>query len=71
MRPRIYLRVGDRVHHLHYTRWGYGEVVEERHSRLDGGTCLVRIQFDDGRERSFLNDLDSSMCCYNAGVRII
>lgn len=71
MKVRIYLRAGDRVHHLHYTRWGHGKVVEEKHSSLDGGTCMVRILFEDGKERSFLNNLENSLCCYHAGIRLI
>jgi hypothetical protein len=69
-RPRLYLRVGDRVKHLRYSYWGHGEVVEEKHSCLAGGFCLVRIMFEDGKERSFINDMDSSLCCYYAGVRL-
>ncbi|RJQ14206.1 MAG: DUF3553 domain-containing protein [Nitrospiraceae bacterium] len=71
MRKRLYLKVGDRVSHLKYSVWGAGEVVEERHSNLSGGVCLVRILFEDGEERSFINDLESALCCYYAGVRII
>lgn len=71
MKPRIYLRVGDKVKHLRYYVWGYGEVVEEKHSALDGGFCLVRILFEDGTERSFINDLDNECCCYYAGIRVI
>lgn len=71
MRKRLYLKVGDRVNHLAYLAWGAGEVVEERHSDLSGGFCFVRILFEDGNERSFINDLDHSHCCYYAGVRII
>ena len=48
MKPRIYLKVGDRVKHLRYNVWGCGEVVEEKHSSLEGGFCLVRVLFDDG-----------------------
>jgi len=71
MRKRLYLKVGDRVNHLKYSRWGVGEVVEEKHSQLSGGSCLVRVMFEDGNERSFINDLDSALCCYYAGVRLI
>ena len=71
MRKRLYLKVGDRVNHLKYTAWGLGEVVEEKHSDLSGGFCFARIVFQDGNERSFINDLDSAYCCYYAGVRII
>ncbi|MBI5055428.1 MAG: DUF3553 domain-containing protein [Nitrospirae bacterium] len=71
MPRRLYLKVGDRVSHLNYSAWGTGEVVEEKHSSLTGGFCLVRIMFEDGEERSFINDLESALCCYYAGVRII
>lgn len=67
----MYLKIGDRVRHLRYSVWGQGEVVEEKHSTLEGGFCLVRILFNDGIERSFINDLDNGACCYYAGVRII
>ncbi|MEJ2182959.1 MAG: DUF3553 domain-containing protein [Nitrospirota bacterium] len=69
--PRLYLRAGDRVRHVRYGCWGEGEVVEERHSTLPGGFCLVRIMFEDGEERSFINDLDSELCCYFAGIRLL
>ncbi|RJQ54048.1 MAG: DUF3553 domain-containing protein [Nitrospiraceae bacterium] len=71
MRKRLYLRVGDKVNHLKYSGWGVGEVVEEKHSQLSGGFCFVKVLFEDGNERSFINDLDNSFCCYYAGVRII
>jgi len=71
MGPRIYLRVGDRVKHLRYDIWGCGEVVEEKHSSLEGGLYLARILFEDGIERSFINNMDNECCCYYAGVRII
>ena len=69
-RPRLYLRTGDRVLHLRHRQWGLGEVMEEKHSGLPGGTCMVRVAFKDGMERTFINDLDSSMCCYFAGLRL-
>jgi hypothetical protein len=71
MGPRIYLRVGDKVRHLKYKRWGTGEVIEEKHSTLAGGCCLVRIMFEDGIERAFINDMDNALCCYYAGVRLL
>jgi len=71
MGQRIYLRIGDKVRHLRYFAWGMGEVIEERHSTLPGGCCLVRILFQDGNERSFINDLDNELCCYYAGIRLI
>lgn len=66
---RIYLRVGDHVVHSKFPQWGKGVVVEVRSSNI-GGLCIVRISFMDGRERSFINDLDDQNCCYYAGVRI-
>jgi hypothetical protein len=71
MKPRLYLRVGDKVKHLRHWVWGDGEVVEERHSILPGGFCFVRVLFDDGVERSFINDLDHECCCYYAGIRLL
>jgi hypothetical protein len=66
---RLYLRLGDKVLHRDYGQWGYGIVVEEMTSSVPGGTCLVRIDFDDGRQRTFNNDLDNETCCYYFGVR--
>ncbi|MDP3296440.1 MAG: DUF3553 domain-containing protein [Nitrospirota bacterium] len=71
MRKRLYLKVGDKVNHLKYSTWGVGEVVEEKHSLLSGGFCLVRILFEDGNERSFINDMENECCCYYAGIRIL
>ncbi|GAB4543145.1 MAG: hypothetical protein Fur0020_12610 [Thermodesulfovibrionia bacterium] len=71
MHKRLYLKVGDRVSHLRYSFWGIGEVIEERHSNLEGGLCFVRVMFEDGNERSFINDLDSEFCCYYSGIRIV
>ncbi len=71
MRKRLYLKVGDKVNHLKYSTWGVGEVVEEKHSVLSGGFCLVRILFEDGNERSFINDMENECCCYYAGIRIL
>ena len=67
---RRYLKLGDEVIHTKYPQWGRGVVVEEKNSRMSGGTCLVRVVFKDGVERSFLNDLDNYSCCYYAGIRI-
>jgi len=66
---RLYLRLGDAVLHRDYEQWGPGRVVEEMTSTLPGGTCLVRIQFADGRQRTFNNDLDNETCCYYFGIR--
>lgn len=71
MKPRIYVKVGDLVRHIHYNSWGEGEVVEEKHSTLPGGICLVRILFSDGVERSFMNNLNDESCCYYAGLRLV
>lgn len=67
--PRLYLRLGDHVVHPRYEEWGHGIVVEEMTSTLIGGTCLVRILFDDGQQRTFSNDLDNDICCYYFGIR--
>jgi hypothetical protein len=45
-------------------------VIEEKHSVLPGGICMARVLFEDGIERSFINDLNSELCCFYAGVRI-
>jgi hypothetical protein len=71
MKPRLYLKVGDLVRHIHYNSWGEGEVVEEKHSTLPGGICIVRILFEDGIERSFMNNLNNESCCYYAGLRLV
>lgn len=71
MRKRLYLKVGDRVTHKRYSRWGSGKVVEEKHSSLSGGLCFVRILFEDGNERSFINDMDHQCCCCYSGIRIL
>jgi hypothetical protein len=68
---RLYLRLGDRVTHLRYEEWGEGAVVEERTSVVPGGTCLVRLLWEDGQQRTFNNDLDHEQCCYFFGVRKI
>lgn len=66
---RIYLRLGDRVTHLYHEEWGEGAVVEEMTSIVPGGTCLVRLLFEDGQQRTFNNDLDHEQCCYFFGLR--
>lgn len=71
MRRRLYLRVGDKVAHLRFSYWGEGRVVEEKHSILEGGFCLIRVVFDDGIERCFINDLDNQGCCYYSGLRLL
>jgi hypothetical protein len=71
MNKRLFLRTGDKVRHINYCSWGTGEVVEEKHSELPGGFCLVRIFFQDGNERSFINDLNNHSCCCYTGIRLI
>lgn len=71
MKQRLYLRVGDKVKHIKYFSWGVGEVVEEKHSDLPGGFCFVRIAFQDGDERSFINDLGNELCCYYTGIKLL
>jgi hypothetical protein len=66
---RLYLRLNDIVTHRDHAEWGDGTVVEEMTSTVPGGTCLVRIKFQDGHQRTFSNDLDSQSCCYYFGVR--
>ena len=70
MGHRLFLKAGDTVVHLRYPTWGRGRVIEEKSSTLSGGTCIVRVVFGDGNERSFINDLDNYNCCYYAGIRL-
>lgn len=60
---RQFLRLGDRVWQDYREDWGNGVVVEVMTSTIIGGTCLVRILFEDGQQRTFNNDLNSEMCC--------
>ena len=71
MNKRLFLKTGDKVSHTDYLSWGTGEVIEEKHSTLPGGFCLVRIRFQDGNERSFINDLNNHACCCYTGIRLI
>ena len=66
---RLFLRLGDRVHHVTQESWGLGAVVEVMTSIVPGGTCLVRILFEDGQQRTFNNDMDSELCCCYLGMR--
>jgi len=66
---RLYLRLGDRVYSDSHEEWGIGAVVEQMTSIVIGGTCLVRVLFEDGHQRTFNNDLDHEMCCYYMGVK--
>ncbi len=68
-RKRLFLKVGEEVAHNHYYQWGIGVVEEVMTSSVPGGTCLVRIRFQDRRLRVFNNDMDSEGCCYFFGVR--
>ena len=69
--PSLFLQVGDRVYHKNYLRWGQGVVIEERTSKLPGGFCYVRINFQDGTVRVFDNNYKSECCCYYAGIEKI
>lgn len=69
MAHRLYLRLGDRVFHRAHEEWGEGAVVEEMTSILEGGTCIVRILFEDGQQRTFHNDMENELCCYYFGIR--
>ena len=66
---RLFLKLGDRVQHAEYEEWGIGAVVEVMTSVVPGGTCIVRILFEDGQQRTFINDMDSELCCCYRGVR--
>jgi hypothetical protein len=68
-KKRLFLRLGDRVQHTAYEEWGIGAVVEVMTSIVPGGTCIVRILFEDGQQRTFINDMDSDLCCCYRGVR--
>lgn len=67
----LFLKVGDRVYHKRFMRWGMGSVIEERTSELPGGFCYVRVSFTDGQIRVFDNNLKSECCCYYAGIEKI
>jgi len=67
--PRLFLKAGEKVTHRSYLQWGVGVVEEVMTSNVPGGTCLVRIRFQDGRLRVFHNDLDNQGCCYYFGLR--
>lgn len=68
-RKRLFLKVGEEVTHNNNYQWGIGVVEEVMTSSVPGGTCLVRIRFQDRRLRVFNNDMDSEGCCYFFGVR--
>ena len=69
VKHRLYLQIGDHVMHRQYEQWGAGVVVEAMTSVLAGGTCLVRVDFEDGQQRTFDNNLESQSCCYYFGIR--
>ncbi len=71
MKKRFYLKIGDKVRHRKHPVWGSGKVTEEKHSSLSGGSCLVKIMFEDGNERSFINDMDNECCCYFSGIKLL
>jgi hypothetical protein len=66
-----YLRVGDKVFHKKCRSWGGGIVIETWSSDLPGGTCFVKILFQDGKQRVFDNSYDSVCCCYYTGVTLL
>ena len=68
-RKRLFLKVGEEVTHKQNYQWGIGVVEEMMTSSVPGGTCLVRIRFQDKRLRVFNNDMDNEGCCYFFGVR--
>jgi hypothetical protein len=71
MEKHTYLRVGDKVFHKKFKSWGGGMVTETWASELPGGMCYARILFQDGKQRVFDNDFDSSCCCYYTGITVI
>ena len=66
-----YLRVGDKVFHKKFKSWGGGMVIETWSSDLPGGMCYVRILFQDGKQRVFDNNFDSTCCCYYTGITLV
>jgi len=71
IKKRLFLKVGDKVRHTVKSAWGEGKVIEEKHSSLAGGFCIVKILFEDGKERSFINDMENECCCCYAGIKIL
>jgi hypothetical protein len=67
-RYQTYLQVGDYVHHVRYSQWGIGEVVEVWNSTLPGGLCFIKVAFQDGKLRIFDNNFNSLSCCYYKGL---
>ncbi|MEE9591605.1 MAG: DUF3553 domain-containing protein [Thermodesulfobacteriota bacterium] len=66
---RLYLQVGNTVIHKRHPEWGMGRVIEEMNSILPGGLSMIKIEFKDGTKRAFNNNIDSELCCYQAGIR--
>ena len=66
-----YLRVGDKVFHKKFKFWGGGIVIETWDSDLPGGMCFARILFQDGKQRVFDNNFDSTCCCYYIGITLL
>ena len=68
---QIYLHVGDKVFHKKFKSWGHGVVIEARASHVPGGSCFVRILFQDGKGRVFDNSFGSATCCYYTGITLL
>ncbi len=68
---RFYIKILLYYHRRPKVSTPVGEVVEEKHSILSGGFSFVRIIFEDGNRRSFINDMDNECCCYYSGIRIL
>lgn len=68
---RLFLKPGQAVTHRDYPEWGRGVVLQISTSTLPGGAAYVRIQFEDGNERTFFNDLDDERCAYFMGLKRI
>ncbi len=49
---------------------GTAVVMENKHSGLPGGACMVRAASENGMERTDINDMGSSLCCCLAGLRL-
>jgi hypothetical protein len=66
-----YLRVGDKVVHNPHPPRGGGVAIETWSSDLPGGMCFVRVLFQDGKQRIFDNNFDSTCCCYYTGITLL
>ena len=67
VKHRLYLRVGDPVAHRDHEEWGNGTVVEQMTSVLEGGTCLVRVNFADGQSEPLIITLTASPAVISSG----